>query len=468
MQRSSTQPAANRYSEAKAEILTRFPDQVSDVPVTLGQHANTLSLVVSEPPSVVVWAQTVQDVQAVVEIATRHRIPVIAFGAGTSLEGHVNAPAGGICLDMSRMNTILRVNVDDMDCEVEAGVTRRQLAAHLRDTGLFFPVDPGAEDATLGGMAATRASGTTTVRYGSMRDNVLGLSAVMADGSAITTGSRARKSAAGYDLTRLLVGSEGTLGIITSLTLRLHPVPEATVAAIASFSSLKEACDASIAALTLGPALARVELLDGKAIEAVNTGSKLSLTALPTLFFELHGTAVATAECASQLGDLVREYAALNFEWAADDEVRRRLWIARHDAFWSIREAWPGRTAVVTDVCVPVSKLAECVAAANADSTVNNLIAPIVGHAGDGNFHAIVMVDPNDAGEMDRLAGFLDRLIGNALAVGGTCTGEHGIGQGKIAALEREAGASLAVMRQIKNALDPLSILNPGKVFRPF
>jgi D-lactate dehydrogenase (cytochrome) len=461
-----TRMAVDRALDAVAALRGLFPNGTSVAVATRHQHANTFSAIPSQPPSVVVWPESVADVQSIVEVATRYRVPLIPYGAGTSLEGHVNAPFGGICLDMSRMNRIIRVSPVDQDCEVEAGCTRRQLGDALHRTGLFFSVDPGAETATLGGMAATRASGTNSVCYGTMRDNVLGLTAVMADGSVISTGSRARKSAAGYDLTRLLIGSEGTLGVITSVIVRLHPVPDSTVSAVATFPSIEAACEAANAALALGSGLARVELLDGAAIEAINKSTKLTLTALPSLFFELHGRAVATKEHALQLKTLVQNFGAVGFQWAVDDAERHKLWRARHDAFWAIREAWPERTPVTTDVCVPVSKLAYCVKEATADCAALNLIAPIVGHVGDGNFHTIVMVDTSDTDELRRLRVFLGRLIDNALACGGTCSGEHGIGQGKMAALALEAGTSLAVMKQIKSVLDPLGVLNPGKMFQ--
>jgi D-lactate dehydrogenase (cytochrome) len=447
------------------ELRELLPGRVETGEALRRQHANTVSGIASEPPDAVVWPQTTEEVSDVIRIAARHRCPVIAFGAGTSLEGHVNAPHGGISLDMSRMNRIVAVNARDLDCVVEAGVTRRQLNEHLRDCGLFFPVDPGAEEATLGGMAATRASGTNTVRYGTMRDNVINLTAVMADGSVVRTGGRARKSAAGFDLARLLIGSEGTLGIITELTLRLHPVPASVAAAVCPFASIEGACDAAIEAIEAGLGLARLELLDAAQIGAVNIHSKLAFEEAPTLFVEFHGTAAATREQVETFGDIAREHGALRFEWAEGHEERRRLWKARHDAYWAVHTAWPGKTTLATDVCVPISRLAECVRETTDDIRRSGLIAPIVGHVGDGNFHAIPVFDAERPEEVAAVEAFVARLVKRALAMDGTSTGEHGIGEGKIKYLEEELGQGVEVMRQIKRVLDPSGILNPGKIF---
>jgi D-lactate dehydrogenase (cytochrome) len=450
---------------AIAAVRELMPGRVETGLELRRQHANTVSFIASEPPDAVAWPQTTEEVVQIVRIAARHRCPVIAFGAGTSLEGHVNAPHGGLSLDMSRMNRILAVNAPDLDCVVEAGVTRRQLNEHLRDCGLFFAVDPGAEEATLGGMAATRASGTNTVRYGTMRDNVVNLTAVMADGSVVRTGGRARKSAAGFDLARLLIGSEGTLGIITQLTLRLHPVPASIAAAVCPFASIEGACNAAIEAIEAGLGLARIELLDAVQIGAVNIHSKLALDEAPTLFVEFHGTPAATREAVEAFGDLARAHGALRFDWAEGHEERRRLWKARHDAYWAVRTAWPGKTMLATDVCVPISRLAECVRETADDLCRSRLIAPIVGHVGDGNFHVIPVFDAEDREEAARVEGFVGRLVRRALEMDGTSTGEHGIGQGKIKYLEEELGPGVEVMRRIKRALDPQGILNPGKVF---
>jgi D-lactate dehydrogenase (cytochrome) len=399
-----------------------------------------------------------------VAIAAACSVPIVAFGAGTSLEGHTNAPCGGISFDFSRMDRVLAVNADDLDCTVEAGVSRTALDRYLRDTGLFFPVDPGAGEASLGGMAATRASGTTSVRYGTMRDNVVRVTAVLADGRIVRTGSRARKSAAGYDLTRLLVGSEGTLGLITELTLRLYPRPEARAAAVLAFHSLDDACRATIAMLAAGLPVARVELLDAPTLEAVNAHAGLAMQIAPTLFVELHGSSGTLGADLDTLENLAREARAMEVARAEREADIAPLWRARHDAFWAVRGAFPGRSALVTDVCVPLSALAACVAETEADRDRLGLTAPIVGHVGDGNFHAIVLFDPGDRDEAARVADFVERLSARALAMDGTCTGEHGIGQGKQAQLAAEAGTALATMRAIKAALDPHGLLNPGKI----
>ncbi|MGQ0672845.1 MAG: FAD-binding oxidoreductase [Hyphomicrobium sp.] len=448
------------------EVLAqRFGPRLSTAEAVRRQHANALTWLPAEPPDAVLWPETNDEVAAVVRTCAEHRVPVIAFGAGTSLEGHVNAPHGGLSIDLSRMNRVLAVRPRDLDCTIEAGVRRGDLDRHLRDTGLFFPVDPGACDATIGGMAATRASGTTTVRYGSMRDNVVSLTAVMADGCCVRTGGRARKSAAGYDLTHLFVGSEGTLGIITELTLRLHPVPETVVAAVAGFADVAGACNAAIATIQCGLGVARIELMDAVQVAAVNTHAKLGLAVVPTLLVEFHGSLARTRDDADAFRDLAREAGALGVETATGADERRRLWQARHDAFWSIRSGWPGKAALVTDVCVPLSHLADCVAETAEDIRRSGLTAPIVGHVGDGNFHAIVVFDAADCRENMAVRAFVDRLSARALAFDGTCTGEHGIGQGKTAALAREAGSGLALMQAVKSALDPLGILNPGKLF---
>lgn len=461
------QPNAKRERQAAVTLLRdRFGDRVATGEAARKQHANTLTWIANEPPDVVVWPMTTEEVVGIVQLAAEHRVPVIAFGAGTSLEGHVNAPAGGIALDLARMNRILAVRPRDLDCTVEAGVTRRQLNEHLRQEGFFFPVDPGTEEATLGGMAATRASGTNAVRYGTMRENVLNVTAVMADGSIVCTSGRARKSAAGYDLTRLLVGSEGTLGIITDVTVRLYGVPETIVSAVCPFATTQGACDASIEAIALGLGVARIELLDGVQISAANAYSKLTLKETPTLFVELHGTAAATKEQVSTFEEIARNNGALEFSWAVEQEERRKLWKARHDAFWAVRANWPGKAVLVTDVAVPISRLAQCITETEADIRRCGLLAPIVGHVGDGNFHTIPVFDPDDEQEVAALCGYFERLADRAIAMDGSCSGEHGIGEGKIALLEREMGNGVEIMRQVKRALDPLNILNPGKIFR--
>lgn len=449
---------------ALAILRQRFGDRLATGEAIRRQHASTLTWIPAAPPDAVVWPLSEAEVVDVVRIAAEHRVPIVPFGAGTSLEGHVNAPQGGISLDLSRMDRILSVATADLDCTVEPGVTRKTLNTYLRDTGLFFAVDPGAGEATLGGMAATRASGTNAVRYGTMRDNVVRLRAVMADGSVVSTGGRARKSAAGYDLTRLLVGSEGTLGIITELTVRLHPAPETVLAAVCPFRTVAGACNATIAAIQLGLGLARIELLDPVQIRAVNAYSKLSLAETPTLFIEFHGTSAATAEAAESFREIATAEGGLDFAWATSENDRRRLWQARHDAYWASRAIWAGKSILATDVCVPISRLADCVTETIADLQRLGLTAPIVGHVGDGNFHATPVFDAGNPGEMAALAEFLDRLAARAIAMEGTCTGEHGIGEGKIAYLAAELGPGVEVMRRLKQALDPLEILNPGKI----
>lgn len=452
-------------SRAIGELRSRLGPRVETGQAVRLAHANTLTWIAAEPPDAVVYPLATDEVAAIVEVARGHRVPLIPFGAGTSLEGHVNAPFGGIAIDLSRMTRVLAVEPRDLDCTVEAGVTRTSLNAHMRDLGLFFAVDPGAGDATLGGMAATRASGTNAMRYGTMRDNVLSLKAVMADGTVVTTGGRARKSAAGLDLARLLVGSEGTLGIITELTLKLHPVPERVLTAACPFDSIAGACETTIEANASGLALERVELLDALMIRAVNVHSKLALPERPHLFVEIAGGKAATEEHLDRFRGIALDNGALSFDWAAREEERRKLWRARHDAFWSVRTMWPGKAVTVSDVAVPLSALARCVDETIADIAAAGVVAPIVGHVGDGNFHAIPVFDAGDHAEVARVRALLDRLVDRALALGGTCTGEHGVGQGKMQYLERELGRpAVEAMRAIKGALDPLGLLNPGKM----
>jgi D-lactate dehydrogenase (cytochrome) len=447
-----------------ATLGARFGARFSQGQALREQHANTLTWLKREPPDAVLFAETEAEVADCVKLCAEARVPVIAFGTGTSLEGHVNAPFGGVSLDLSRMNRVLAVHEADLDCTVEPGVTRKALNDQLRGSGLFFPVDPGA-DASLGGMAATRASGTNAVRYGTMRDAVLGLTAVLADGSVITTGGRARKSSAGYDLTRLLVGSEGTLGVITSLTLKLYGIPETIISAVCPFTSIAGACNATIAALQLGLPLARIEFLDEVQIRACNAYSHLSLPETPTLFLEFHGTPSSAREEVEAFATIAQAEGGGELAYAEHQEERTKLWQARHDAYWAVRGLRPGAEVLATDVCVPISALADCIAATREDIDQLGLVAPIVGHVGDGNFHVMPLIDPADAEERRKAQGFLDRLVTRALAAGGTCTGEHGVGQGKIAYLAAEHGPGLAMMIAIKKALDPLNILNPGKLF---
>ena len=463
---SATAPADPQSNVATAIgiLKQRFGERLQTGEAIRRQHANNLTWLINQPPDAVVWVERTEEAAEIVRLAGELRVPLIPFGAGTSLEGHINAPRGGLSLDFSRMNKVLQVNDRDLDCVVECGVSRKQLNDYLRDMGLFFPIDPGAEEATMGGMAATRASGTNAVRYGTMRENVLNVTAVMADGTIVRTGRRARKSAAGYDLTRLLVGSEGTLGIITELTLRLYGIPEVVLAAVCPFQSLEGACNTVIQAIQLGLGVARMELLDEMQIRAINVHSKTSFEERPTLFVEFHGTKVSARDTVELFGEIARGEGALRFDWAEQEEERRRLWKARHDVYWAVRTTWPGKDVLATDVCVPISRLAECVLETQRDIRETGLIAPIVGHVGDGNFHTTPVFDMQNPVEKDKVEGFLERLAARAIAMDGTCTGEHGVGQGKIKYLKAEHGAGIEVMRQIKRALDPLDILNPGKI----
>ena len=418
----------------------------------------------ASPPHAVVFPETTEDVQAVVRACVRHRCPIVPFGAGSSLEGHVNPVRGGVSIDMTRMNRILRVSADDLDADVQAGVTRKQFEKHLRSTGLIFHLDPGA-DATLGGMAATSASGTTAVRYGTMKDAALGLKVVLADGRVISTGGRARKSSSGYDLTRLFVGSEGTLGIITELTLRLHGRPEAVAAATCCFDDIESAVRAVITTIQLGIPVARIELLDDVQIEAVNRFSKVSYPVFPTLFFEFHGLSERdVTEQAVTVGEIAEEHGGRAFARAVTPEARAELWQARHDAYYAALAMRPGSRGWTTDACVPISRLADCIVETKRDIAASHLIGPLVGHVGDGNFHLIFPVNPDDPADLDEAERLSDRLVQRALSMGGTCSGEHGVGIGKKKFLAAEHGEGLEVMRAIKTALDPLGIMNPGKL----
>jgi len=430
------------------------------------QHGNDQTYHQGSPPDAVVFAQSTDEVQQIVKLCCTHDVPVIPYGTGTSLEGHITALRGGITLDLSTMNQVIEVNSDDLDCRVQAGVTRKQLNSHLRDTGLFFPVDPGA-DASIGGMAATRASGTNAVRYGTMRENVLGLTVVMADGSVIKTGGRSRKSSAGYDLTRLFVGSEGTLGVITEIGLRLYGVPEAISSAVCAFPSVDDAVKTVIQTIQMGVPVARMELLDALQMKACIGYSKLEgYKEAPTLFFEFHGSDASVEEQATTVGEIAAEFGGDNFQWATKAEDRNQLWEARHNAFYAVLATWPGRSAVVTDVCVPISNLAECITAMQKDLGESKLISPLVGHAGDGNFHLSIMVDMDDSNELKRAKALSERMVKQALALGGTCTGEHGVGMGKMHYLEAEHGEALNAMRALKKSFDPQNIMNPGKIVR--
>ena len=427
------------------------------------QHGHTTTWIKNQAPDAVVFAKSTQDVSDIVRVCATHKVPVIAFGTGTSLEGHVNAPAGGVSVDLSQMDNVLEVNAGDLDCRVQPGVTREALNTHLRDQGLFFPIDPGA-NASLGGMTATRASGTNAVRYGTMKDNVLAVEAVMADGTVIRTGARARKSSAGYDLTRLLIGSEGTLAVITEITLKLQGIPEAISSARCSFPSVEAACETVQSVIQYGLPVARIELLDAMVVKAVNGYSKLSLPETPMLLLEFHGSDAGGVEQTETFAALAEEKGGTDYQATTTMDERNRLWQARHDAYWAMLALRPGCKAVATDVCVPISRLAEAVGAANAKATELGLIAPIVGHAGDGNFHASLLLDMEDADEVARAEQYVSWLNDLAISMEGTCTGEHGIGQGKRPYLVKELGGAVDVMRMIKHALDPNNIMNPGKI----
>ena len=452
---------------AVAELAAHFGNRLVTSQAVREQHGNTMTWIENQAPDAVVFPQETADVQAAVRICAKHGMPVIPFGAGTSLEGQINAPQGGVSIDFRDMNRILAVHTEDLDCVIEPGVTRKLLNENLRDQGLFFPIDPGA-DASLGGMAATRASGTNAVRYGTMKDNVLSLKAVLANGEIMTTASRARKSSSGYDLTRLMVGSEGTLGVITEITLKLHGIPEAISAGICPFPSVEAACNATILTIQSGIPVARIELLDEVQVKACNAYSKLTLPETPLLLVEFHGTETGVAEQSQRFGEIAAELGGGPFEWATKAEDRTRLWQARHDGYWAALSLRPGAKALATDVCVPISRLAECVTETQRDVREAKLVAPIVGHVGDGNFHVALMVEPSDPAEMKTLKVFLERLIERALSMGGTCTGEHGVGQGKMKYLLAEHGApAIGAMKAIKLALDPQNIMNPSKMLPP-
>lgn len=442
----------------------RFGTRFSRGQSTCLQHGRDESIHPPEPPDGVVFAQSTEEVATVVRICREHNVPIIPYGAGSSVEGHLLAVQGGISLDLSGMSQVLGIHSEDLDATVQAGVTRKQLNEALRGTGLFFPIDPGA-DASLGGMAATRASGTNAVRYGTMRDNVMAMTAVLADGRIIRTGSRAKKSSAGYDLTRLLVGSEGTLGIITELTVRIYPIPEAISAAVCPFPGVDEAVNTVIRTIQTGIPVARIELLDALTLKAINQFSKTNLPERPTLFFEFHGSEASVAEQAETVQEIAREHSGEHFEWATRPEDRTRLWQARHDAYFACLQMKPGSRAFPTDVCVPISRLAQCIHATNQDIEQVSIPIMLFGHVGDGNFHLVVLIDPANEKEMQEAEWINERVVERALAMEGTCTGEHGIGLGKKKFMIREHGQeAIEVMRALKNALDPQGLLNPGKI----
>ncbi|MEA2460615.1 MAG: hypothetical protein QOH90_792 [Actinomycetota bacterium] len=449
-----------------AEELARIlGDRLVTSAAVREQHGRDESPLSPVSPDAVAFPESTEEVARIMKVCNECRVPVIPFGAGTSLEGHVLPIRGGLSLDLTGMDEIVAVRVDDLDVTVQAGVHLRSLNERLARDGLFFPVDPGA-DATIGGMAATGASGTTTVRYGAMRENVLALKVVTADGVIVDTAHRARKSSAGYDLTRLFVGSEGTLGVITEVTLRLHGLPEAMSAAICSFPNVENAVRSVIAVLQMGIPVARIEFLDELAIDAINRYAEASYPVAPLLLVELHGSESEVVQQAKDLGEVVAGFGATGFDSAVDPQERTKLWAARHDSFYASLALRPGARAITTDVCVPISRLADCIVETQGDVEKLSLIATIVGHVGDGNFHVQILVDPNDGAELERAERLNDRLVDRALEMDGTCTGEHGVGLRKIASLEKELPEGVDMMRAIKRALDPNGILNPGKVVR--
>jgi D-lactate dehydrogenase (cytochrome) len=450
---------------AIASLHQLLRDRLSTATPVREQHGKDASYHPCVPPDAVAFAQSTADVSEIVKICAQHKVPIIPFGSGTGLEGHVVALRGGVCIDISRMNQILEVRVGDLDATVQAGVTHEQLNEHLRDTGLFFSVDPGA-NATLGGMAATGASGTTAVRYGTMRENVLSLTVVLADGRVIRTARRARKSSAGYDLTRLFVGSEGTLGVITEVTVRLYGIAPAISAATCSFPSVEAAVNTVIQTIQAGIPMARIELADASAMNSIIRYSKLDLPVAPILWMEFHGTENAVAEQAKMVQRIAADHGGTHFAWATNPEERRKLWQARHDAHYAAKAAYPGTQVWATDVCVPISRLAECITETQKDIVASFLPAGIAGHAGDGNFHVGFMLNPHEPREMAEAERLNQRLIYRALSLDGTCTGEHGIGCGKIDFLIAEHGEAVSVMRSIKMAIDPDNIMNPGKILR--
>jgi D-lactate dehydrogenase (cytochrome) len=430
----------------------------------LQQHGRSEAYHDSLPPDVVVFPETTTEIVEIVRQCASLNMPIVPFGAGTSLEGNAAAVAGGVSIDFSRMDKVLAVHASDMDVVVQPGITRKALNAQLRDTGMFFPIDPGA-DASIGGMASTRASGTMAVRYGTMKDNVMALEVVLADGRVIRTAKRARKSAAGYDLTRLFVGAEGTLGVITEVTLKLHPQPQAISAAVCSFDSLHEAVDTAIEVIQSAIPVARIELVDDVMMRGINAYAKLRYREAPTLFFEFHGSDAAVAEQAEAAQAIAAGHNGLGFEWARSPEQRNRLWHARDNTLYAGLGLRPGSRAVITDVCVPISRLAECLTETRRDADRSGMVAPIVGHVGDGNFHMLILTDPANADEIARAKALHGRMVARAIAMDGTSTGEHGVGLGKIAYLADELGEAVDVMRGIKANLDPLGIMNPGKIF---
>jgi D-lactate dehydrogenase (cytochrome) len=444
-------------------LKERFHDRVSTSQALREQHGRGEAYHPVRAPDAVVFPRSTEEVAEIVTLCAQTRTPIVPFGTGTSLEGHVAATQGGVCIDLSRMNEIVAFHPEDLDVTVQAGVTRKQVNAYIRDSGLFFPIDPGA-DASIGGMAATRASGTNAVRYGTMRENVLSLKVVLPDGKIITTRSRARKSSAGYDLTALFVGSEGTLGIITEVTLRLYGQPEHVASAICPFPSVDAAIQCCIETIQMGVPVARVELMDAPTVAACNAYSKLTLEPRPTLFFEFHGSEAGTREQAERVEEIAAYHGGEGFRWTQDAAERGKLWQARHDMHYAVMAIRPGAKAWGTDVCVPISKLAEILRESAKDNAGARFPVTLVGHVGDGNFHHSYIIFPDDEEELAQAEALNKRLVEHALALGGTCTGEHGVGYGKIKFMRAEHGEAIEAMKLIKTAFDPLGIMNPGKV----
>ena len=465
---SHLQPAIHRRAVPQPflnALQERFGAQCSLAPSVCEQHGRDEGSLQAPPPSAVVFAESTQDVADAVKLASQHEVPVIPYGAGSSLEGHLLAVQGGISIDVSRMNQVINIHAEDLTVTVQPGITRKQLNEAIKDTGLFFPIDPGA-DASIGGMSATRASGTNAVRYGTMRENVLALEVVTASGEVIHTGTRAKKSSAGYDLTRLMVGSEGTLGIMTEITVRLYPLPEAVSAAICSFPSIEAAVRTTIQTIQLGVPIARVELIDHHTVRMVNAHSKLTLREEPMLLMEFHGSPSSVKEQAETVQEIASEFGGNAFEWAVTPEERTRLWTARHNAYFAAIQSRPGCRAISTDTCVPISRLADCLLDSITEADASGIPYFLVGHVGDGNFHFGYLLDPNVPQERARAEQLNHQLVARALRLGGTCTGEHGVGIHKMGFLLDEAGSgAVAMMRAIKQALDPQNILNPGKIF---
>jgi len=445
------------------ELRALLGERVSVSSAVREHHGKDESHFPYAPPDAVVFPESTEEVRDIVHICRRHRVPMIPYGVGTSLEGHILAIQGGVCIDMSRMNQVLAVHEEDLDAVVQAGVTRKQLNEYIKHTGLFFPIDPGA-DATLGGMSATRASGTNAVRYGTMRENVLSLKVVLADGRIIQTARRSKKSSAGYDLTRLFVGSEGTLGIITEVIVKLHPVQAAMSAAVCAFPTIDGAANTVIQTLQMGIPVARSELLCGTTMAALNRHNKMNYREMPTLLLEFHGTEASVVEQAQTVQELARENGGLDFQWATKAEERTKLWEARHHAYFACLQLKPGARAISTDVCVPISRLAECIVATAKDIESASMPIPLFGHVGDGNFHCVILVDPADKTDVDEAKAFNVRVVKRALAMEGTCTGEHGIGIGKQGYLAEELGDAVDLMRDLKRTFDPENLLNPGKI----